>query len=47
MTRGDGVTVIAPPPFCAGVCADVEFVREGPDGLGGPGCGFQASWTLG
>ena len=30
VTRGDGVTVIAPPPFCAGVCADVEFVREGP-----------------
>lgn len=22
--------MIAPPPFCAGVCADVEFVREGP-----------------
>jgi hypothetical protein len=30
VTLGDGVTVIAPPPFCAGVCADVEFVREGP-----------------
>jgi hypothetical protein len=28
--HGNGVTVIALPPFCAQGCVDLEFVREGP-----------------
>ena len=30
VTHGNGVAVIALPPFCAEGCVDLEFVREGP-----------------